>query len=560
MGYLEFSKIVNFYSKAMVGPDSADALRGVGDTGTLRPLRKFNTPKKSKKKSDDEYKYNAEEQVVVENVEHADIISSDLPDYVPEGKQSLIDKIISGTYHAPVLDIDIPHKYVASTTEGHGHIYFDVPIPWVKYVKLLKAMADCGILEEGYVSASIERGYTAVRPPWVTKPPPAEVPEPAVIHKDDKPKPKSEPQPKSEPKTAGKVGNVPVVPQLIPGKIFYTSKHAVLKHVMGWAVLVPGEPDTAKWYYSDDLKGEPLSESNYKKCMKMLSGKKIGGWELVKLPLTPEVFEEKIPSFVKYGPEHAVAKTPNGWTVIVPNYVTQPGTWYGKMGGSESLSLGNYKKTMKLVNGEEVEGWKLVKAPFTKTDPVATIPKHVVHQPSDAVLKTAFGAWIVVYPESYAKKNGLCGLWYTKSGKAESLSQEAYEHAMATLNGTDHAFDAFWQVVKYPEKEKAKPKVVKGKSITATALDSEGIPSGKTFTIDPATMKVNFADEIDLFEGDYPTTATGTSGYSVGKFAVGGPVLQSSNPYYTYTYKYYDWSTLDTTTIKSKYLWEGNEA
>ena len=71
--------------------------------------------------------------------------------------------------HSPVLDIDIPAMLIPSTTPGHWHLYLDAPMPWDTYVQLLDAMADAGILEEGYVAASKARGFTAVRLPWISK-------------------------------------------------------------------------------------------------------------------------------------------------------------------------------------------------------------------------------------------------------------------------------------------------------------------------------------------------------------------------------------------------------
>lgn len=76
--------------------------------------------------------------------------------------------------HAVVLDIDHESWLVKSTTPGHYHLYIDVPggIDWMKYGTMLLAMADAGVLEPGYVNASIERGHTAARLPWVKKPDP----------------------------------------------------------------------------------------------------------------------------------------------------------------------------------------------------------------------------------------------------------------------------------------------------------------------------------------------------------------------------------------------------
>lgn len=71
--------------------------------------------------------------------------------------------------HKPVLDIDLPVKLIPSSTEGHFHLMIDKEMDWEDYQRLLWVLADIGIVEEGYASASDERGYTAVRLPWISK-------------------------------------------------------------------------------------------------------------------------------------------------------------------------------------------------------------------------------------------------------------------------------------------------------------------------------------------------------------------------------------------------------
>lgn len=71
--------------------------------------------------------------------------------------------------HAPVLDIDFGAQLVPSSTPGHFHLYFEKAMTWDKYCGLLKALGDVGILEPGYVKASLRRGYSSVRKPGVYK-------------------------------------------------------------------------------------------------------------------------------------------------------------------------------------------------------------------------------------------------------------------------------------------------------------------------------------------------------------------------------------------------------
>jgi hypothetical protein len=83
--------------------------------------------------------------------------------------QVVSSEIYDTDRHAPVLDIDVPAYLVPSSTPGHSHLYIDVSMSWRTYKKLLRAMVKAGILEKGYVKASIRRRHTAVRVPWLKK-------------------------------------------------------------------------------------------------------------------------------------------------------------------------------------------------------------------------------------------------------------------------------------------------------------------------------------------------------------------------------------------------------
>ena len=77
----------------------------------------------------------------------------------------------TGAKHAVVLDIDHPAWLVASSTPGHFHLYIDVPngVPHNQYMDLLNTLSACGIIEPGYARASMQRGHSAVRLPWIKK-------------------------------------------------------------------------------------------------------------------------------------------------------------------------------------------------------------------------------------------------------------------------------------------------------------------------------------------------------------------------------------------------------
>ena len=71
--------------------------------------------------------------------------------------------------HRPLLDIDFPATVIPSSTEGHCHLYIDKELEWKDYKKLLNVLADLGIIEHGYRGASLARGYSALRLPWIKK-------------------------------------------------------------------------------------------------------------------------------------------------------------------------------------------------------------------------------------------------------------------------------------------------------------------------------------------------------------------------------------------------------
>lgn len=78
--------------------------------------------------------------------------------------------------HRPVIDIDLPVA-VRESSPGKSHLYIDYALTWAEYQSLLQVMVDIGLVEPGYLKASQERGYTAVRLPWIEK---EQLPQPAT--------------------------------------------------------------------------------------------------------------------------------------------------------------------------------------------------------------------------------------------------------------------------------------------------------------------------------------------------------------------------------------------
>lgn len=104
--------------------------------------------------------YEADDLPEAVSLQEAKIITSELKDHPG--------------FHAPVLDFDFPVTVIPSTTPGHYHLYLDQMVNELQYYVLMNSLANAGLLEEGYARASVSRGYSAVRLPWVYKDAPYE--------------------------------------------------------------------------------------------------------------------------------------------------------------------------------------------------------------------------------------------------------------------------------------------------------------------------------------------------------------------------------------------------
>lgn len=109
-------------------------------------------------------------------------------DYIPadgDGRRvtshveaNCVSSLLEDGNHAPILDLDISHEYVPSSTPGHAHLYLNVSMSWRKYRRLLKALRRAGILEDGYVKSALRRGHNEARLPHIRKKPVAATPIP----------------------------------------------------------------------------------------------------------------------------------------------------------------------------------------------------------------------------------------------------------------------------------------------------------------------------------------------------------------------------------------------
>lgn len=80
-----------------------------------------------------------------------------------ENEANLISSLTINNTHAPVIDLDLPARLLPSKTEGHYHLYLDVEMDEDDYFKLLKVMAEVGLVEDGYYKASLKKGASFVR-------------------------------------------------------------------------------------------------------------------------------------------------------------------------------------------------------------------------------------------------------------------------------------------------------------------------------------------------------------------------------------------------------------
>ncbi len=73
--------------------------------------------------------------------------------------------------HALLLDLDVDHVYIPSSTKYHGHLIINTPrgLSFDDMMEILTVLNKHGILEPGYVSAAKARGKTWLRTPWTKK-------------------------------------------------------------------------------------------------------------------------------------------------------------------------------------------------------------------------------------------------------------------------------------------------------------------------------------------------------------------------------------------------------
>ena len=90
-------------------------------------------------------------------------------DGYPEDANIMSSEVENSDKHNVMIDLDFPAELWESSTPGHHHLYIEKEMSWDEYKDLLQALAKAGLIEEGYYSACIERGFTSLRLPHVKK-------------------------------------------------------------------------------------------------------------------------------------------------------------------------------------------------------------------------------------------------------------------------------------------------------------------------------------------------------------------------------------------------------
>jgi hypothetical protein len=72
-------------------------------------------------------------------------------------------------YHVIALDLDFPAVLLPSTTADHHHLIVDHQLSHEQWEKFITVCAEVGLIEQGYADASLARGRTFLRMPWVRK-------------------------------------------------------------------------------------------------------------------------------------------------------------------------------------------------------------------------------------------------------------------------------------------------------------------------------------------------------------------------------------------------------
>jgi hypothetical protein len=98
------------------------------------------------------------------DISHERVLMND-----PNEANLIASKLVGSEMHKPVLDIDLPISAIPTSTDGHYHLYIDKEMSWEHLEGILEAFVAAGVVEPGYLNASMSRKMTFVRKPGVKK-------------------------------------------------------------------------------------------------------------------------------------------------------------------------------------------------------------------------------------------------------------------------------------------------------------------------------------------------------------------------------------------------------
>lgn len=82
---------------------------------------------------------------------------------------NLISSIRVDEKHVLLLDLDMEHFYVPSSTPGHGHLYINAELTYDQLYEILQPLVKYGIVQRGIYEGFLRRGWLSLRLPGQAK-------------------------------------------------------------------------------------------------------------------------------------------------------------------------------------------------------------------------------------------------------------------------------------------------------------------------------------------------------------------------------------------------------
>jgi hypothetical protein len=90
--------------------------------------------------------------------------------FVAPREGNLVSSMVQPGFHRPVLDLDIPHMYVPSSTPGHGHLYLNgVFLNDSQHFAFISSLVHFNVLGEGSLAQVKAQNMSLVRAMHIRK-------------------------------------------------------------------------------------------------------------------------------------------------------------------------------------------------------------------------------------------------------------------------------------------------------------------------------------------------------------------------------------------------------